>query len=291
MNATLPIPARVELLYRAASARFNVPWTLLAGIGMEETQQGSNNRPSPHGAQGIMQFLVSTWAEFGLDGDGDGRADITNDADSVFSAAHYLQFYGVTNGPAGVLKAIAMYNPHDWYANDVLFYAQAYGGGTVLDGLAICPHAPGSIGDPSLPPMTPARVQQMFLWARARVGAPYLLGAEGPTAWDCSSYAQGTFASIEISLPRTARGQRDWAASGNGFRIPPGQEQPGDLVFTDTWLGTVTVGHVMMVYDPATHTSLEEAGHGAAFYDYTRFAGHHIYEIWRVGNVADHPTP
>ena len=68
MNVTLPIPARVEALYRAASARFNVPWTLLAGIGMEETQQGTNNHASPHGAQGIMQFLVSTWAEFGLDG-------------------------------------------------------------------------------------------------------------------------------------------------------------------------------------------------------------------------------
>jgi len=61
-------------------------------------------------------------------------------------------------------------------------------------------------------------------------------------------------------------------------------------VFTNTWLGPDTVGHVMMVYNPATHTSLEEAGKGSGYYDYTRFANHNIYEIWRVGNVADTPA-
>ena len=46
----------------------------------------------------------------------------------------------------------------------------------------------------------------------------------------------------------------------------------------------------MMVYDPATHTSLEEASKGAGFYHYDVYANHPIYEIWRVGNLSDHPA-
>jgi len=289
-NAPTPIPADIKAWYEKAATLTHLPWTLLAGVGMEETQHGAVMTPHPAGATGVMQFLPSTWAEEGRDGDGDGRADINNPADSIVSAAYYLVKNGATNGPDGVKAALRVYNPRDFYLNDVLYYAKAYGGGTVIGGLATCPGNGTGIGDPTLPPMTSARIQAMFDWAKARVGLPYLLGAEGPDAYDCSSYAQATFASIGISLPRTAREQRAWVAAGNGFRVQPGQEQPGDLVFTDTWLGTDTVGHVMMVYNPATHTSLEEAGKGAAFYDYTRFAGHHIYEIWRVGNVADQPA-
>ena len=63
---------------------------MLAGVGMAETNHGRLNATSSAGARGLMQFLPSTWTSMGVDGDGDGRADISNDADSVFSAAHYL---------------------------------------------------------------------------------------------------------------------------------------------------------------------------------------------------------
>lgn len=286
-NPPIPVPASLIVWYRQAAAQTGLPWTLLAGIGMEETEQGTNQAAHPAGAAGVMQFLPSTWAEAGRDGDGDGRADITNPADSITAAAFYLVKNGATRGPDGLLQALHVYNPRDFYPNDVLFYAHAYGAGTVIGGLTLCP--PGT-GNPALPPMTSARVQELFAWARAHVGLPYRLGATGPDAYDCSAFAQAAFASIGITLPRTAREQRDWVAAGNGFQVQPGQEQPGDLVFTDTWLGTATVGHVMIVYDPASHTSIEEAGKGLAFYDYTRFASHHIYEIWRVGNIADTTT-
>jgi len=289
-NVPIQPSAEIRGYYDQAAAASGLPWTLLAGIGMEETEQGTNIIPHPAGARGIMQFLPSTWAEEGRDGNGDGVADIDNPADSIMSAAFYLVKNGAKNGPAGVKAALRVYNPRDFYLNDVLYYAKAYGSGLVLGGQANCQPANGGAGDPSLPPLTPERVQQMFAWARARVGLPYQLGANGPDAYDCSSYTQATFASIGISVPRTAREQRDWLARGNGYRVQPGQEQPGDLVFTNTWLGPDTVGHVMMVYDPATHTSLEEASKGAGFYHYDVYANHHIYEIWRVGNLADHPA-
>ena len=78
-----------------------------------------------------MQFMPGTWGSMGVDGDGDGRADIHNDADSIHSAANYLTKSGVTAGAAGVRRALLAYNPVDWYVNDVLYYASRYGGGAV----------------------------------------------------------------------------------------------------------------------------------------------------------------
>lgn len=44
---------------------------------------------SPAGAYGYAQFMPGTWAAWGRDGDGDGRADPTNPADAVASQAAY----------------------------------------------------------------------------------------------------------------------------------------------------------------------------------------------------------
>ncbi|WP_344319532.1 M23 family metallopeptidase [Nocardia ninae] len=44
---------------------------------------------SPAGAQGPAQFMPGTWARHGVDGDGDGRADITSIPDAVISQASY----------------------------------------------------------------------------------------------------------------------------------------------------------------------------------------------------------
>jgi hypothetical protein len=101
-NPPQPIPAGIKTLYLAAADRYHLPWTLLAGIGMEETAHGRTTATSSAGAQGLMQFMPATWALYGVDGDGDGRADITNDADSAMSAANYLTASGVTAGPDGV---------------------------------------------------------------------------------------------------------------------------------------------------------------------------------------------
>ncbi|QOL33193.1 CHAP domain-containing protein [Bifidobacterium eulemuris] len=45
---------------------------------------------SPAGAQGIAQFMPSTWAAHGLDGDGDGTADVWNPHDAIWSQGNYM---------------------------------------------------------------------------------------------------------------------------------------------------------------------------------------------------------
>lgn len=287
-NQPLPIPAEIQRLYEAAGARFGVPWTLLAGVGMAETAHGRVRATSSAGAQGLMQFMPSTFAAYGIDGDGDGRADIWNDADSVFSAANYLVASGVRNGQEGVKQALFAYNHADWYVGDVLFYAHSYGGGQVLGGTSGC--VPGTgVGDPTLPSLTPERLRVVLAWAQGRLGLPYRMGANGPDAYDCSSFVQGAYAQIGLALPRTAEEQRNWLAAGNGYRVPLGQERPGDLIFIDSYLGPDRIGHVAMVWDPATSQTIEAASadSGIIIGSYIGYATHTIFEVWRVGNVSD----
>ena len=132
-NPPTEIPAAVQALYEAAANRYGLPWTLLAGVGMEETNHGRNNATSSAGARGLMQFMPATFASYGVDGNGDGRAVITDDADSVHSAANYLVASGAQSGPDGVRKALFAYNHALWYVNDVLLYAASYSGGDVAE--------------------------------------------------------------------------------------------------------------------------------------------------------------
>ncbi len=100
-NPPLPIPPAVQVLYEQAGAKYGIPWTLLAGIGMAETAHGATTATSWAGARGLMQFMPATFAAYGVDGDGDGLVDIDSDADSVHSAANYLTASGVKRGEQG----------------------------------------------------------------------------------------------------------------------------------------------------------------------------------------------
>ena len=110
------------------SARYcpGLSWTVLAAIGQVESAHGKHLGPSSAGALGPMQFLPSTWAAYGVDGDGDGRADIMNPFDAVPGAANYLCRSGAQYGEQGLYDAIFAYNHADWYVRKVLGIAAQY---------------------------------------------------------------------------------------------------------------------------------------------------------------------
>jgi peptidoglycan DL-endopeptidase CwlO len=65
--------------------------------------------------------------------------------------------------------------------------------------------------------------------AMSRRGLPYVWGAAGPTAFDCSGLVQWSFAQAGIAMPRVAA---DQALAGPA--VPVSRLQPGDLLFYHT---------------------------------------------------------
>lgn len=116
----------LELYQRSAELCPGLSWTVLAAIGQVESNHGRNNGPSSAGALGPMQFMPATWKAYGVDGDGDGEADIWSPFDAVPSAAKYLCANGAGRGGEKLRKALWFYN-HSWsYVDRVLALADAY---------------------------------------------------------------------------------------------------------------------------------------------------------------------
>ncbi|MBF8193343.1 C40 family peptidase [Nonomuraea sp. K274] len=84
------------------------------------------------------------------------------------------------------------------------------------------------------------QVAAVLAYASAQLGKPYLWGAEGPAAFDCSGLTMRAYQAAGIAIPRVAADQ--WRRSPS---IPAGQEQPGDLVFFR--MEAVGPGHVGLV--------------------------------------------
>jgi peptidoglycan DL-endopeptidase CwlO len=74
--------------------------------------------------------------------------------------------------------------------------------------------------------LSPAQVTAFLKAAVSRVGMPYVWGAAGPAAFDCSGLVQWSFARAGVAMPRVAADQ-----ARTGPAVPVSQLQPGDLLF------------------------------------------------------------
>lgn len=81
---------------------------------------------------------------------------------------------------------------------------------------------------PSLPSIAPSHGQAALDAARTKVGAPYVWGASGPSAFDCSGLVQWSYSQAGISLPRTSYEQ-----ANAGTPVSFDELQPGDVVITN----------------------------------------------------------
>lgn len=119
------IPPFLLPIYQAAGIQYGVPWQVLAAINEIETDYGRNLSVSSAGAIGWMQFMPSSWAQYGVDANGDGVKDPYNPVDAIFAAARYLKAAGAETD---LTKAIFAYNHADWYVQSVLLRARVIGG-------------------------------------------------------------------------------------------------------------------------------------------------------------------
>ena len=85
-------------------------------------------------------------------------------------------------------------------------------------------------GSRQAPAVSPVAARAVA-FARAQLGDPYVWGADGPDAWDCSGLVGGAWRHAGYRWPDlTAAGQYQWLA-GRHRTVTRSQLEPGDLVF------------------------------------------------------------
>lgn len=109
-----PAPNTLLGYFRAAGARFSVPWEDLAAIELIETDFGRTAGLSPAGAQGPMQFIPAAWAQY-------GSGQISDQQDAIIAAARLLAANGA---PADMGSALYRYNNSADYVRAVEDYAK-----------------------------------------------------------------------------------------------------------------------------------------------------------------------
>lgn len=127
------VPANYLTAYRAAGQERGIDWSVLAAMGSIESDHGEGgkeetcvNGPANYTgelAQGPMQFLPSTWATVGVDGNGDGEKSACQYEDAIAGAANYLKQSGA---PGDYHQAVTTYNRSEAYYREVMTLAESY---------------------------------------------------------------------------------------------------------------------------------------------------------------------
>lgn len=92
-----------------------------------------------------------------------------------------------------------------------------------------------------------ARAALALAAARSALGSPYVYGADGPFAFDCSGLMQWAWRHAGVALPRTSQEQ-----ALAGTPVPLSQARPGDLVifFADRHHVGMYAGDGMVIHAP-----------------------------------------
>ncbi|MFF9524015.1 lytic transglycosylase domain-containing protein [Streptomyces achromogenes] len=182
---------------RTSKPGCNMPWQLLAAIGNVESGQARGGQVDADGttlhrilgpqldgngfalipdtdggaydgnssydqAVGPMQFIPSTWAWAGRDGNGDGEKDPNNIYDAALAAGHYLcRNDWDLSREADLHSAILSYNNSQDYLALVLNWMEYYRKGThtVPDGTGGVPEHRSDQGTHSIPSPSPRPTQ------------------------------------------------------------------------------------------------------------------------------------
>lgn len=97
------------------------------------------------------------------------------------------------------------------------------------------------------PPAAGSRAARAVAFAYSALGKPYVWGATGPGAFDCSGLTQAAWRAAGVALPRTT-----YTQINAGHRVSRSQLAPGDLVFFYSGISHVGlyIGGGKMIHAP-----------------------------------------
>lgn len=252
------IPKEYIPIYKAAGEKYNIPWTLIAAIHRVETNFGQDLNTSSVGAIGHTQFMVKTWVGwsfpggtrlgdasipketlmspaaiskyggFGVDGDGDGKADPYNVTDAMYSTANYLAANGGASG--NYQKAVFAYNHASWYVSRVMGFMKEYTNGSVQAVSIKGGSAKGS-----------EAIEKAIKVGSSIVGkSPYVWGGGrnqgdiNARKFDCSSYVRWAYSSAGVDLGPVSATTTDTLVK-LGKVVKASEMKRGDVIFFDTY--------------------------------------------------------
>ncbi|WP_329959222.1 bifunctional lytic transglycosylase/C40 family peptidase [Priestia aryabhattai] len=252
------IPKEYIPIYKAAGEKYNIPWTLIAAIHRVETNFGQDLNTSSVGAIGHTQFMVKTWVGwsfpggtrlgdasipkktlmspaaiskyggFGVDGDGDGKADPYNVTDAMYSTANYLAANGGASG--NYQKAVFAYNHASWYVSRVMGFMKEYTSGSVEAVSIKGGSAKGS-----------EAIEKAIKVGSSIVGkSPYVWGGGrdqgdiNARKFDCSSYVRWAYSSAGVDLGPVSATTTDTLVK-LGKVVKASEMKRGDVIFFDTY--------------------------------------------------------
>ncbi|MEU0002144.1 bifunctional lytic transglycosylase/C40 family peptidase [Streptomyces microflavus] len=250
LSASVPAEYR-SLVEEAGNSCPEVSPNLLAALLQQES--GFNPKASsPVGAQGIAQFMPSTWESHGIDANDDGKRDVWDPEDAIPSSGKYL---------CTIAKEVDDV-PGDKRSNMLAAYnagsgaVKKYGGVPPYKETQNYVQTISAAADKQPSGGKSATTEQAAIALRAaeqKLGTPYSWGGgnaagastgiccspngstgTGTVGFDCSGLALYAYAKAGISLPRTAAQQ--YAASKP---VQPGEMRPGDLVFYGATAGSI----------------------------------------------------
>jgi hypothetical protein len=200
------------------------------------------------GAEGPGQFLVSSWASYGVDADGDGVKDAYSIPDSVFATARLLHADGA---PSDWPDAIFDYNHAWWYVHEVLAKAAS------LHFASTCTVVADPLGP--VPSGGLARIEYVARWIESRRLHYCWGGGHGaepgpsPGSYCWSSSGEQVFGASEDGL--------DCSGAVRWLLVLSGYPDPGPLVSNE--LGAYYSsgpGREVTIWSNVDHVWIELAG-------------------------------